>query len=235
MQNAPFRGVVVLALLVGSLLVVYAPRWLDLVGQQASPAEADFTYVTDVDYWQRTGREQLVETSIPFDLAHDLNQVPLQIGDWRGEDVPETNLEVFILLEPEQFVQRLYQDSAGHSLWLTLIGSRKSRSFHPPDLCYEADGWRTSLSSQAVPLDGGGDLYGLWLEAQKQTTEEGPATEHLVFYFYLFPDSERDQAGGIVLFKLISPRYSTVEETVALQGDFLRQLFSRATPIKRRL
>jgi hypothetical protein len=226
MRDAAFRSVVVLVLLAGALLVVHAPRWLDLTNQHANSSEAGFTYVTDLDYWRRTEREQLVETTVRFDLAHDLNQVPLQIGDWRGEDVPETNLEVFMLLEPDQFVQRLYRDSAGHPLWLTLIGSHKSRSFHPPDLCYDADGWQVSLSSRAIPLNGGGEIHGLWLEARKQEDE------HTVFYFYLFPDSERDQSDGIVLFKLTLPHYASVEETLAIQGDFLRQLFSRAKPTR---
>ncbi len=184
MQNGTFRGVVLLVLLVSSLLVIYAPQWLDLTGYQTNTGEIGFTYLVDLDYWQRTERERFVETTIPFDLAHDLNEVPLQIGDWRGEDVPETNIEVFILLEPEQLVQRLYQDNAGHYLWLTLIGSHKSRSFHPPDLCYDADGWQTALSSQAIPLAGGGEIHGLWLEARKQMTEEETPMEHRVFYFY---------------------------------------------------
>jgi len=228
MQNATFRSVVVIALLLSGLLV-YVPQWSRFVSNQANLDQAGFTYVADLNYWQRTRRERFVRTTAPLDLAHDLNDVPLQIGDWQGEDVPETNLEVFILLEPEQLVQRLYQDNAGHYLWLTLIGSRKWRSFHPPDLCYDADGWQTSLSSKAIPLNDGGEIYGLWLEARKQVADGTPATEHMVFYFYLFPSSGRDQADGIALFKLTSSGYGTVEETVALQGDFLRHLFSSAT------
>ena len=42
-------------------------------------------------------------------LTADLKQIPLQLGDWQGEDVPQTNIEVFILLEPEQYVQRMYR------------------------------------------------------------------------------------------------------------------------------
>jgi len=225
MQSATFRSAVVIAMLLGGLAFVYAPRWLAPTSGQAGD-EAAFTYVADLDYWQRTGRERSVETSVPLDLAHDLNRVPLQVGDWQGEDVPETNLEVFILLEPEQFVQRLYRDSAGHYLWLSLVGGRQSRSFHPPDLCYDADGWQTSLSSRAIALDGGGELYGFRLEARKT-----PVTEHEAFYFYLFPDAQRDQADGIVLFKLTSPRSGSVEETLALQDDFVRHLFRRASTL----
>jgi hypothetical protein len=226
MRDATFRSVVVLGLLAGALLVMRAPRWLGLPDQHTDPGEAGFTYVTDIDYWQRTERQQWVKTTVPFDPIHDLGQVPLQLGDWRGEDVPETNLEVFMLLEPEQFVQRRYRDGAGHSLWLTLIGGRASRSFHPPDLCYHADGWQVSLSSRVIPLDGGGEIHGLWLEAHKQEDQ------HMVFFFYLFPDSERDQSDGMMLFKLTSAHHAGIEETLAIQSDFLSQLFSQARPTR---
>jgi hypothetical protein len=230
MQSTAFRSAVVIAMLLGGLAFVYAPHWPAPANGQAGD-EAAFTYVADLDYWQRTERERSVGTSVPLDLAHDLDRVPLQVGNWRGEDVPETNLEVFILLEPEQFVQRLYRDDAGHYLWLSLVGGRQSRSFHPPDLCYDADGWQTSLSSRAIALDEGGELYGFRLEARKAMPGETSATEHEAFYFYLFPDAQRDQANGIVLFKLTSPRSGSVEETLALQDDFVRRLFRRASPL----
>jgi hypothetical protein len=230
MQSAAFRSTVVIAMLLGGLAFAYASPWLAPAGEQAGN-EAAFTYVADLDYWQRTGRERSVGTSVAFDLAHDLNQVPLQVGDWQGEDVPETNLEVFILLQPEQFVQRLYRDDAGHYMWLSLVGGRQSRSFHPPDLCYDADGWQTSLSSRAIALDGGGELYGFRLEARKTLPGEPSATEHEAFYFYLFPNAQRDQADGIVLFKVTSPRSGSLEETLALQDDFVRHLFRRASAL----
>ncbi len=230
MQNAAFRSAIVIVLLLGGLVFVYAPPWPAPADGQARD-EAAFTYVADLDYWQRTERESSVATTVPLDLAHDLNQVPLQVGDWQGENVPETNLEVFILLAPEQFVQRLYRDSAGHYLWLSLVGGRQSRSFHPPDLCYDADGWQTALSSRAISLDGGGELYGFRLEARKTLPGETSPTEHEAFYFYLFPSARRDQADGIVLFKLTSPRSGSVEETLALQDDFVRRLFRRASAL----
>ena len=232
MHSAAFRSAIVLFLLAGALLAVYAPSWPDLSSTRSGLADASFTYVPDIDYWRRTEREQWVQTTVPFDLAHDLNHVPLQLGDWLGEDVPETNVEVFMLLEPEQYVQRRYRDKAGHSLWLTMVRGRNSRSFHPPDLCYEADGWQVSMSSRAIAMEGGGEMYGLWLEAQKQESGEAAPTEHKIFYFYLFPDGERDQTDGLVLFKLTSPGSASVEEALALQGDFLRQLFSRTEPIR---
>ncbi len=230
MQNAAFRSAVVIAMLLAGLVFVYASPWPAPANGRAGD-EATFIYVADLDYWQRTDRERSVGTTIPLDLAHDLGQMPWQVGDWQGEDVPETNLEVFILLQPEQFVQRLYRDSAGHYLLLSLVGGRQSRSFHPPDLCYDADGWQTSLSSRAIALDEGGELYGFRLEARKTMPGETLATQHEAFYFYLFPNPQRDQADGIVLFKLTSSLSGSVEDTLALQDDFVRHLFRRASAL----
>lgn len=223
------RTAVILALLLLALTVVYFPRFfLPLWGQTHVTAATAFAYTVDLDFWQRTDRETTVDAIARFDLAHNLNEVPLAVGDWRGVDVPETNQEVMILLEPEQYIQRLYQNSAGQYIWLSMIGGRSSQPFHAPDICYDADGWQYNFGSQAIALDNGGSLHGLWLDAKKRLPGEEKETEHVVFYFYLFPSSERRLADGIVLFKLTSPRYGTLEETLSIQTDFIQQFFTGA-------
>ena len=217
------RSTVVVGLLALAVMAVYAP---DLLARVQSPGNGPaYVYVTDLDFWQRTQREQTVTARVPLDLSHDLTtQIPLQLGPWQGEDVPQSNIEVFILLEPEQYVQRLYRDNQDHYVWLSLIGGRTSQPFHPPDLCYDADGWQTSMTSQAVALPDGGEIYGLWMEAEKaapSTSSDTLVDEHLIFYFYLFPNGDRDPADGILLFKLTSPRYGTSEETLAVHQDLL--------------
>jgi hypothetical protein len=224
------RGLVVVAILLLGVAAVYLPELAPhLRGLPVAAQTEQFTYVADLDFWQRTEREATLVANARFDLASDLNRVPLTIGDWQGVNAPETNQEVMILLDPEQYVQRWYHNSAGQYIWLSLIGGRSSQPFHAPDICYDADGWQYNLGSHAVTLDGGGNLYGLWLEAKKQMPNEKDLTEHIVFYFYLFPDSRRELSDGIVLFKLTSPRYGTVEETLNLHADFVRQFFASAS------
>ncbi len=223
--------ILVFTLLFVGLLAVYAPRlpaWLG--GQSALVAADELTYVSDLDFWQRTPRERVVVANSHFDLDHDLNTVPLNVGQWVGKDAPETNQEVMILLDPEQYVQRLYQDPAGHYVWLTMVGGRNSQPFHAPDICYDADGWQYNLGSHPTKLTGGGELYGLYLDATKPATAEAAAQEHIVYYFYLFPNDNRDQRDGIVLFKLTTGKYGSVEETLALLEDFTRQFFDLAAP-----
>lgn len=226
-RNAAVRSFVTIALLSLGVFFVYGPQLVpNLLGQDA--AASQHAYVTDLDYWTRTNRERVVETTAYFDLNHDLRNIPLTVGDWRGEEVEEKNKEVMILLEPEQYVLRLYQNSAGDYLWLSMIGGRSSRPFHPPDICYDADGWQYNLASSPVTLEEGGELYTLWLEANKVFPGDKTPTEHIVSYFYVFPDGQRDLTDGIVLIKLTSSRYGSAQDTLGLHADFLRQLFTRA-------
>ncbi len=227
-MNISVRSLIVAVLLLVGVMVVYEPQISPVLLGQAKTSSSGLTYIADLDYWRRSDRETQVRTDTHFDLDSNLENVPLQVGDWRGKEVPETNQEVMILLDPEQYVQRLYQNSKGQYLWLSMIGGRSSQPFHAPDICYDADGWQYSLSSTAVPLDGGGKIHGLWLHAHKKFPGESTVTEQVVFYFYLFPHRDRALKDGIVLFKLTSERYGSLTDTLANDADFVRHLFSSA-------
>lgn len=245
--HTPLQQYFAVILLLVALPAVYFAQLQQLFPGVARSAPLNqFTYIADLDFWQRTERETQVAATARFDLAHDLNEVPLNVGNWRGVDVPETNQEVMILLDPEQYIQRLYQHSDGEYIWLSMIGGRSSQPFHAPDICYDADGWQYNLGSYGVDLTGGGKIYGLWLDANKTlpaaptttataattggdaTTVSATKVEHIVFYFYLFPNDARKLSDGIVLFKLTSGRHGTVEETLQLHADFIRQFFTEA-------
>ncbi|MCD6290337.1 MAG: exosortase-associated EpsI family protein [Anaerolineae bacterium] len=185
-----------------------------------------YTYIVDVDHWQRTRRERAVQSPYDFSLDTDLNSLPLRLGDWQGRDVPLTNLEALILLEPEQYVQRIYSLPDGRYLWLTLIGSHKSKSFHSPQICYTADGWSTDASSEPIPLKKG-EIYALRLVARKRI-KEGGQEQHVVLYFYLWPNTTRDNSQGLILFKVTSSLYGSLDETLRMEKDFIREFFTRA-------
>jgi hypothetical protein len=227
MSKSMLRSILVIALLVIGLTVVYAPRILSFGASEAAADPNVNSYVADLDFWQRTPRESTVASATRFDLDADLHDVPLQLEGWAGQEMPETNEEVMILLEPEQYVRRLYYNDAGQYVWLTMIGGRSSRPFHAPDICYDADGWQYDLGSHATQLEDGSELYGLWLDADKEFPDRDTPAKHIVYYFYLFPDGERNLADGIVLFKLTSPQYGTLDETLEVQGDFIRALFGQ--------
>lgn len=222
------RGFFTSVLLIVGALIAYSPQFAPaLWNRTTSPADS-LTYIADLDYWQRTDREVKVVANQRFDLDSQLTDIPLTIGSWVGQEVPENNQEVMILLDPEQYVQRLYQNSDGYYMWLTMIGGRSSQPFHAPDICYDADGWQYNLSSKAIELEEGGEIHGLWMEASKVFPGDTQKTDHIVFYFYLFPNQARELKDGIVLVKLTTSLYGTPEETLKLHADFVRQLFKSA-------
>jgi hypothetical protein len=217
------RYLLVILLLAGAVLAAFLISQRSRLG---SIQAGGYQFVADVDSWQQTDRERAVTSPYDFNLKSHLASLPLTMGEWVGEDVPQTNLEVFILLEPEQYIQRLYTLPDGKAVWLSLIGSRKSKSFHSPQICYDTDGWRTDVSSEIVSLPKG-EVYALRLLAQK-TFAEGGDTEHVVLYFYLWPSYARNPQDGMVLVKITAPIYDSLENTLTLEKDFIRQLLTSA-------
>lgn len=210
-------GLLGIAILASAVLMARRPANL----HSSSSAH---TFVADIDNWRQTDQWRIVETPYDFRLGPNLAGLPLEVGAWKGQDIPQTNLEVFILLEPEQYIFRRYEDAAGRTLWLSLIGSRKSKSFHPPQICYSTDGWQTALSAAPIPLRKG-DIYALYLDASKGSQR------HFVWYFYLWPDEGRDPAAGLVLFKVTVPANGDIspQEALAIAQDFVSSVFTRAS------
>jgi len=177
-----------------------------------------YTFVTDIDRWRKTSHEQVVRARYDFSLGPQLHDIPLQIGDWQGEDVPQTNVEVQILLEPEEYIYRRYRRADGKIIWLSIIGSRQTKSFHPPQICYDAAGWRTQVASEEIPLQKG-SIYAMKVEAEKD------AWMHIVLYFFLYPDYLRDPSKGVTLFKVTAPLGASTASTLAMEKGFIREFF----------
>lgn len=217
---------IIIGLLLLAALGLYGPKLLSSATEDDSvAASAGLTYVSDLDFWQRTKREVQITSEIVLDLSGDLNLVPKQIGKWAGQDMPDTNREVEILLEPEQYVRRLYQHEDGKYMWLSLIGGRSSQPFHAPDICYDADGWQYEIGSHPFALSNGSQLFSLWLDAEKIVDADSAPLEHFVSYFYIFPDQDRELSDGIVLFKLTSSRFGTQAENLEVHQDFVSSIF----------
>ncbi len=200
------------------LLGIGAAVWVrpDLLA--LGPGRVAHTWVVDIDTWRRTPDQHVVTSPFDFDIQHDLHRIPTVIGDWRGRDVPQTNIEVFILLEPEQYLQRQYTLPDGRYLWLSLIGSRKERSFHPTEICYMSDGWQTNVSTAEVPLRRGS------IRALEVTAHKG-MWRHLVLYFFVWPDRARDLSRGVVMFKVTVPVTGSEADALTLAQSFIREFF----------
>lgn len=222
-MSRPAARLVILVCLLAAAVV--AAVWLQRRPGNPSPfAGAGYALVTDLDTWRATRRERQVWALYDLRPEADFSQVPLELGDWTGRDIPQDNLEVFLLLQPDQYLFRQYRRGDGTLLWLSLVAGREARSFHPPQICYTADGWRTEMESVEVGL-AQGELWGMHMLARKE------GMRHSVLYFYLWPDRQRDPAAGTVLFKVTAPLGSEgpgeVDAVLEDQKAFVRELFLR--------
>ena len=231
MSRAPIRyltaAVLLAAGIVGTQWMAVEPS-IPVARVTESTHQPPFRYVLDIDTWRATDRQTEAFSFYDFTLGPALQDIPLRLGKWAGQEIPERNQEVYLLLEPEQFVKRLYEvenDPQHRYVWLYLIGSRQLKSFHHPDICYSAIDWQTTVSSERIALDEG-DLHALKIAARNS------AEQQISLYFFIFPDDSYDETRGLVMLRVASPAWGDEESTIALQKDLIRQLFTAAAPIR---
>ncbi len=68
--------------------------------------------------------------------------IPLQLGDWVGQDVP-LDKRTYQMLETQDILYRRYRsDSERSPVDLSIVLSRGNRkAFHPPEVCYVGSGY----------------------------------------------------------------------------------------------
>lgn len=189
-------------------------------GRGGGSATTGYRLVADIDHWHRTPRQGWVTATYDLRSGPQLAGVPLSLGDWQGVDVSRSRQDVLVYLEPDHYVSRLYTLPDGRALWLSLIGGRRAKSFHPPQICYA--GWQTEVEGEEVAL-AEGRLHMLRVVARRE------GEEHIILYFFLWPDADRALENGLVMFKVTATqRWGSLEETVALEKAFARLFFASA-------
>lgn len=80
--------------------------------------------------------------ALPPKVHHDFNLagIPLQIGNWSGQDIKVLERN-YAMLSPDDLLMRQYVNPEGESILLYVVVSMENReSFHPPELCYGGAG-----------------------------------------------------------------------------------------------
>ena len=219
MSRSAFRYLVAVLILAAT---AFGGWWLR-AGQLSvvdNPETQGYRFVADIDHWHRTPRQQWVTATYDLRSGPQLANIPLTLGDWQGLDMSRSREDVLIFLEPDHYISRLYRLPDGRALWLSLIGSRQAKSFHPPQICYT--GWQTTVEGEKTAL-AQGNLHMLRVTAGRE--EE----KHIMLYFFLWPDTNRNLEDGLLMFKVTATRqWGSLDETVALEKDFVRLFFTAA-------
>ncbi|MFC1667965.1 exosortase C-terminal domain/associated protein EpsI [Chlamydiota bacterium] len=90
----------------------------------------------------------LSRTSPPIDLNMYAKNIPLQIGEWEGTEVPVEPL-VISILETEDIISRRYVLHSSTQIGVNVVfSSDNRRAVHPPEVCYRASGWEIAAKDQ---------------------------------------------------------------------------------------
>jgi len=192
--------------------------------------ETAHLFFLDTEGWYRiTDRETAVLS--PYDLRIDAlpEALPMEIGPWRGEELPVSSVVQVWFDNPDVAFQRAYRNDRGDLVWLSVFGSRGPKSFrlfeHTPKTCYPLAGWFISREDvDAIPI-GSGRFY-----AQRGFAGNGEQ-QLVVLYWYLWDNPQRDPADGVLSFRVSTPIRTTEAEALrVLKGEFLPYLFTDVVP-----
>lgn len=122
--------------------------------------------------------------------AELLDQVPEQVGDWKGEN-NSVEGEVLQVAGARGFVSRNYVNEStgkGVAVWL-IVGHARDTAEHTPDSCYPSSGFDQSQDNFRYTLDIDGDPVEFWTGMFTRSMLQGQRNER-VFWTWFKPNPE---------------------------------------------
>lgn len=103
-----------------------------------------------------------VVTVLRYDSSQDRNGIdeipviPMQIGSWKGHEVP-LDASVYEILETKGIIHRNYTDELGNTVLLSIVHYQDTKvDFHAPEACLGGMGKKTVKTARDMTLHVGG-------------------------------------------------------------------------------
>jgi len=166
------------------------------------------------------------------EAAARVHDVPLDIGDWQGEDV-EVDMEAFAQAGARSYWARTYTNRHGDGTVLAILmcGRAGKMAVHTPEVCYRGAGYDVlDTPAHAVLRDSDGDDPGTFWNAR--FAKQAGSTGELRLYWawgdgvlWQAPVNPRwELRGRAFLYKLYVSHERTGPGDADVTADFLRQL-----------
>ena len=140
------------------------------------------------DRWSEAGAEAK-------ELGERFAQVPLDIGDWKGEDMPVDEL-IRKTAGAVNYVSRRYTNTkSGEAvvLWL-IIGHSRDIVRHTPNICRIAQGFRQISSQLRHTIDYGTGQEGRFFTAKYEKEDALSRGKERVFWTFNHPEMKQWEA-----------------------------------------
>lgn len=198
-------------LLAGSVACNQSEQQGDTGGKNENPLFRVYKFTSDTSHYFSTSHEGKFVTHTDYLYKPNLENIPLNLGSWEGEDL-ETN-------DTNILYQRYYWNEEREvEIYLVAVHGTHESQFHTPEVCYIGDGWKIK-ERQFKSID----LKGETFQVRYAIAKKGD-TEHLVLYWYLWPNSRRNITDGMAMFRLSVNIYSSTEKAEQAALDFIQEL-----------
>ena len=160
-----------------------------------------------------------------------LENIPLTLGEWKGEDLPISS-RTFEILETKDVLMREYVNSRGERVVLAIVYSGISRgSFHPPEICYLGGG-RELLNKGLEEIENGMQVNKLLMQdkAGKEiawywfTAGNRVIANYYRQQLFFISDELSHKSQGGALVRVSIRAAGDLQEAEAKGKDFIRQL-----------
>jgi EpsI family protein len=110
-----------------------------------------------------------------------LQTIPMQIGEWKGYDVP-LDEKVYAILETRAIINRNYVNKAGKTLQLSIVHYSDTKvDFHAPEACLGGRGEHTKKIVKEIPIKRNGNSSTLEIA---EILASNANTNSVSYYFY---------------------------------------------------
>ncbi len=198
-------------------------------------ASSDIIYSSGVTFVDNnlhyaSGDEAYIETKVDFGSQEHMAAFPLEFGEWRGYD--EDTTEWADQLGADVAVLRGYTSPGLYQpLFFLIMQARTESSFHPPKICYPAQGysiqekadervlitdanWTEEFSSVSIPLEK--------LVVVKES-DGGVIDRRVVLYFYVKGNQFASDVITMIRMEASVPANGSYEGILNLEKEFLAQ------------
>jgi hypothetical protein len=199
--------------------------------EKEQPSDGNYVTLVDLEgFYGITPYERIVAGPYDFTLGPSLSAIPLQLGDWKGSDLPITD-DIKQFLNPDEALNRLYTNIDGQVVYFSVFGSRGGKTFtifeHTPAICFPNAGWTTTGQETVAMPVGGSQMYVHQVRAQRD------GAGYVAMYWYVWESVDRNAEKGVSSVRIYATDTRGVAAAAAANTEFLQQLFTEVLSWRR--
>ena len=170
-----------------------------------------YKFTSDTSHYFSTSHEGKFVSNTNYLYKSNLEHLPWHLGEWEGFDLESDDSNILY--------HRFYQNTdSGAGVYLMAVYGTNESQFHTPEVCYIGDGWKVEERRfKSI------NLRNEKFQVRYSIAIKGDM-EHLILYWYLWPDSRRNITDGLVMLRLAVSIDTTVEDAEKGALDFIQQL-----------